>query len=375
MADEEIASIPLTFKYRCLPTKAQHEALAKILDDQRFLYNAALQERIDAYRRARKSISYIDQCKSLTEIRKALSEWAAYPLNLQRGTLDRLEKAFQGFFRRVKRGDTPGFPRYRGRGRFDSFTFAEFRSITFDGKRIRFKGLPGGLSVHLHRPLPEGKILTATFKRDCKGWSVAFVVKVPIAPQRDSDRAVGIDVGLASLATLSTGEQIPNPRIALRAEKRLRVKQRALARCQRRSRRREKRKRQLARLHLKIRNARATYLHQVSALLVREYDRIAVERLNVKGLSQSRLAKSIHDAGWSGFKEKLRYKAACAGAELIEVEPAGTSQTCPECGAVRKKTLTERTHRCDCGCVMDRDHAAALVILRRAVVRPVGCLT
>jgi putative transposase len=164
---------------------------------------------------------------------------------------------------------------------------------------------------------------------------------------------------------LSTGEAIPNPKKARKAHKRQRRLQRALDRCERGKKNRLKAKARLARFHAKVARRRRTYLHQVSAKLVRDYDLIAVEKLNVKGLAAGMLARDVHDAGWATLKEMLRYKAERAGARLIEVDCRKTSQTCPECGQVAKKTLSERIHRCDCGCVLDRDHAAALVILQR----------
>lgn len=369
MADAEHNTVVLTYKYRLLPTKKQHVALAEMLETQRILYNAALQERIDCYRKTGKSLSYMSQCKGLTELRQA-PEYANLPLNLQRWTLKRLDGAHAGFFRRLRFSGKAGFPRYRGKGRWRSFGFNEFVGIRLDRKRIRFKGLPGGLRIHLHRPLPEGKPLGCTFTRDTKGWYVCLQYRVPLQAIPVTGQQVGIDMGLSTLAMLSTGEAIPNPRIAKRAERELKRRQRALSRCKRGSNRRRKVKAQVTRLHAKVANTRRTYLHQVSARLVREHDLIAVEKLNVKGMASGMLAKGVHDAGWSTLKGMIAYKAAKAGRQMIEVKANGTSQTCPDCGQVKAKSLAERVHRCDCGCVMDRDHAAAIVVLQRAVVSP-----
>jgi putative transposase len=142
-----------TYKFRLLPTRKQHQALRKICESQRQLYNAALQERIDCYRKTGKSLRYLDQCKALTELRDD-PEFSAVPANLQRWTLRRVEEAYQGYFGRVMRGEKAGFPRFRGIGWWKSFGFNEVGGLRFDGRRIRFKGLPGGLRVHLHRPLP-----------------------------------------------------------------------------------------------------------------------------------------------------------------------------------------------------------------------------
>lgn len=371
MVDATISTQVLTYKYRLFPSKRQHAALARICEEQRQLYNAALQERIDCYAKTGATRTYIDQCKALSEWRQGDVNAAHCPLNLQRWTVKRVDDAYKAFFRRLKTRDgKAGFPRFRGKGRWRAFGFTEFRGIRFDGKRLRFAGMPGGLRVHLHRSLPGGRPLACVFRRDDKGWYVCFQMRVPCAEPATEQNAVGADVGLNSLAALSTGEHIPNLRHARRAEKELRRRQRKLSRCKRGSNRRRKVKANVARLHRKVADTRRTHLHQVSADLTKRFDRVAVERLNVKGMAGSRLAKSIQDASWGTLREMLRYKAEKAGGGLIEVNPRYTSQTCPNCGSIKAKALSERVHECDCGCVMDRDVAAARVILHRAVVGP-----
>ncbi|WP_435008063.1 RNA-guided endonuclease InsQ/TnpB family protein [Tundrisphaera lichenicola] len=371
MADAEDNTVVLTYKYRLLPTKRQHAALADILESQRILYNAALEERIDCYRKTGKGRSFIDQCKGLTELR-AESDYRSVPVKLQRWTLKKLDVAYQAFFCRLDSGNNPGFPRFRGKGRWRSFGFSEFSGIRLNGNRLRFKSLPSSLRIHLHRPLPEGRPLGCTFTRDHKGWSVCLQYSVPVVNLPATGNQAGIDVGLTTLAMLSTGEAFPNPWTAKRAEREFRRRQRALARCKRGSNRRRKIRARVTRLHAEIANARQTYLHQLSARLVREHDLIAVEKLNMKGLAAGMLAKGVHDAAWSKLKEMIAYKSEKAGRRFVEVKAAGTSQTCPECGQVKAKSLAERVHRCDCGCVMDRDHAAAIVVLQRAVASPVA---
>src|SRR5687768_1778039 len=221
----------LTYRYRVLPAKSQHRALEAILESQRQLYNAALQERIEAYRKANVTRTYFDQAKALTEWRRDDPEASALPANLQRATLRRLDEAYRGFFRRVKRGGKPGFPRFRGKGWFDSFGFAEFCGISLKDDRIRFKGLPGALRVHLHRPMPELAIVkNCTFRRDVKGWYVGLAVELPAPPIRDGARAVGIDLGITTFAALSDGGAIPGLKAARRAARRLRSAQRAVSR-------------------------------------------------------------------------------------------------------------------------------------------------
>lgn len=362
----------LTFKYRLLPTAVQHSALRRILEEQRDLYNAALQERIGCYAKTGKGRTYVDQCRALTAWRGDDSVAAENPTALQRWTLRRLDQAYKGFYRRLKATNgNAGFPRFRGKGWWHSFGFSEFSGIKFDGKRLRFKTFPGGLRVHLHRPLPEGQLLSCAFTQDGKGWTIGIQMRTPCAERRASVNSIGVDVGLTHLATLSDGSTIPNPRPAKRAERELRRRQRALSRCKLGSNNRGKARKWVARIHTKVANTRSTHLHQVSASIVRRFDLIAVEKLNVRGLAAGMLAKSVNDASWGKLRLLLAYKAERAGAQIVEVDPRYTSQACSGCGAIVPKPLSVRTHSCPhCDLVLDRDHNAAINILRRAVVGP-----
>ena len=357
----------LSYRYRLLPSKRQHAALKHILEEQRILYNAALQERIECYKKTGKSRSYMDQCRGLSEWRK---EDADLPANLQRWTLKRLDNAYSAFFRRLKKSSgKAGFPRFRSKSRWKSFGFAEFSGIQLKNNRLYFKGMPSGLKIHLHRLLPENAdIRSCTFTHDLKGWYVSLQVKILCAEKREIVNPIGIDVGLKEFAVFSDETVIPNPRIARKAQKQLRVAQRALSRAKRGSKRRLEAKRRVAVLHRKIANTRNTFLHQISADIVKQYDAIAVEKLNVANMVHSTMAKSIHDASWSTFFQMLNYKAARAGVQLVSVDPRNTSQLCSGCGAIVKKRLKDRVHACEeCGLVLDRDHNAAINILARGI--------
>lgn len=362
----------LSYKYRILLSKRQHRALVEILENQRELYNAALEERIDYYRKTGKGRSYPYQSKALTLCRKELPEMAVIPVTVQRWTLRRLDAAFVGFFRRAKAGKS-GFPRFRSTSRWHSFGFNEFSGIKFDGKRLRFKGMPSGIRVHLHRPLPDNAdIRSCVFRLDSRGWHICFQIAVESSEKHTISTAIGIDLGLKVFAYCSDNVVIPNPRIARKAEKEMRRRQRALARCKRGSKRRLKTKARLAKLHRKIVNTRSTWLHQQSAALVNRADLIVVEDLNVKGmLTHPRLARSISDASWSKFLGFLEYKAEKAGAHFVRINPKNTSQKCSGCGELVPKSLAVRTHSCPhCGLSIDRDWNAAKNILR--VGLPVG---
>jgi putative transposase len=365
----------LSYRYRLLPTKRQHRALEAICESQRQLYNAALEERIDCYRKTGTSIGYIDQTKSLTVCRRALPEMGGLPVALQRWTLKRLDEAFHGFFQRVKTHQgKAGFPRFRGNGWWRSFGFTEFSGIRFDGKRLLFAGMPGGVKVHLHRPLPDGvDIRACVFRRDGRGWHISFQVAAEAAEKRVATTMIGVDLGLKVFAYCSDGVILPNPRVARKAERKMRVAQRALARCKRGSARRHKIKVRLSRLHRKISSSRSTWLHQQSAAMVNRADLIAVEDLNVKNMVRHpTLARSIADASWSKFLEMLRYKAERAGVHLVN--PRNTSQKCSGCGELVPKSLAVRTHSCPhCGLVIDRDYNASLNILRAGL--PAGWAT
>jgi putative transposase len=361
----------LTYRYRLLPLKSQHRALERLCGAQRELYNAALEERIDCYRKTGKTRTYIDQCKALTQCRRDLPEMGELPVTLQRWTLKRLDDAFQGFFHRLKaRSGKVGFPRFRGKGRWEAFGFAEFCGIRFDGRRLRFAGMPGGLKLHLHRPMPgDPDIRSCVFRRDGRGWHVCLQIAVGVPEKRAVSTALGVDLGLKVFAYCSDNVVIPNPRVAQRAENELRRRQRALARCKRGSNRRRKVRSRVARLHRKIADTRNTWLHQQSAALVKRADLIAVEDLKVSNMIRhTTLARSIADASWSRFVSMLEYKAEKAGAHLIRVDPRNTSQKCSGCGELVLKSLIVRTHSCpSCALVIDRDHNASLNILRAGI--------
>jgi putative transposase len=371
MAPENLPKQILTFKYRVLPTRRQHLALAAICEDQRQLYNAALEERIGCYRKTGKIRTYVDQCHALVEWRQSDTAAAAIPSNIHRWTLRRLDDAYKAFFRRLRvRNGKAGFPRFRGKGRWDSFGFNEMSGIRFNGKRLRWRTLPGGLRVHLHRPLPiDADIRSCVFRHDRKGWAVCFQVAVQVPGKCPISSAVGLDLGLKVFAYQSDGVATPNPRVARKAEKAMRLRQRALSRCKRGSNRRRKVRCEVTRLHAKIANTRATWLHQQSARIAKSYDLIAVENLNVSGMvKHPTLARSISDASWSKFLAMLDYKAERAGGRLIRVDPRNTSQRCSGCGELVPKSLAVRTHSCpSCGLVIDRDWNAARNILQAVV--------
>ena len=350
-----------TFKYRLYPTGHQAQVLDHQLGEACRLYNGALQERRDAYQQAGISLSYYDQANQLKDIR---AEEACDLANFScsQDVLRRVDKTFKAFFGRVQRGETPGYPRFKPRSRYDSMTFPSYG----DGVRLRDNGKlyvqgVGEVKVKLHRPV-AGRMKTVTVKRDAGRWYACFSVEAVTVPDTEIYEDIGIDVGLESFAVLSDGTVIDNPRWYRQAQAKLRVAQRRVARRKRGSKSRRKAVQLLQRAHAHVRNTRRNFQHQVARTLVDRYSVIYVEDLNIKGMARGMLAKSVSDAAWGGFLQILRDKAEEAGRVVWGVNPRGTSQTCT-CGAPVPKTLSERWHEClVCGLSLARDHVSALLI-------------
>jgi putative transposase len=350
-----------TYKYRLYPTTVQTEALENQLAEACRLYNAALQERRDAYHATGEALTYYDQANQLKAIR---AEGACELANFSacQDVLRRVDKTFQAFFRRVKNGQKAGYPRFKSRRRFDSYTFPSYGDgCTLTGSRLYLQGI-GHVKVKLHRPV-KGGIKTVTVKREAGKWFVCFSVAYVAQPLPENETAVGLDVGLLAFATLSDGTTIDNPRCYRKAQAKLRRAQRRVARRTRGSHNRRKAVVLLQKAHAHVRHQRADFHHKTARSLVNTYGVIAVEDLNIKGLASGKLAKSVTDAGWSAFIKKLDDKAAEAGVRLVKVNPRGTSQACL-CGAPVPKTLSQRWHQCEvCGLSAARDHVSAQLIL------------
>jgi putative transposase len=355
------------YKFRIFPTKAQVTKLEGTLSLCRELYNAALQERRDAYRMVGTSLNYYDQANQLAEIKEVRTDLKDVHSQVLQDVLKRVDKAFQGFFSRVKLGKKAGFPRFQGRNRYDSFTYPQ------SGWSIKNNSLTiskiGTIKIHLHREV-MGKVKTCTIRRDGLNWFVCFSVEYEFEQPEHCGPVVGIDVGLENFANLSNGEQVANPKLFSKSEKRLAKAQRKLAKLRHLPRRdggKIRAKRSVARAFRRVKDQRLDFAHKLSHKLSKEYSLIAVEDLNIKGLASGMLAKSVNDAGWSLFQSLLSYKVENTGSKLVKVDPRYTSQTCPACGNIAKKDLAVRWHSCPCGCELHRDVAAAKIILSRGL--------
>lgn len=353
-----------TYKFRLYPTKRQRTLLRHTLQVCRELYNAALQERRDAYRKARRSVGYVEQANQLPAIKQDRPDVAAVHSQVLQDVLRRVDKAFQAFFRRVKAGENPGYARFQGAGRYHSFTYPQ-GGWSLSETHLTLSKL-GPVRLVRHRAI-TGEVKTVTISQDGEYWYACLSVVEEITPPLHTGPAVGLDLGLTAFASLSNGDTIDNPRYFRRGERHLAKVQRRLAKIPLRNPQRRKARVRVANAHRRVRQQRSDFLQQRSHQLVTLYSLIAVEDLTVKGLARGMLAKSVADAGWSAFLMMLAYKAAWAGARVVEVDPRYTSQTCPACGAVRPKALSERWHSCPCGCELPRDVASAQVILARGL--------
>ncbi len=377
------------YTYRLYPNKEQARKLQWTLDRARELYNAALQERRDAWQMCKVSIRYTQQAAQLPEIKEIRPEYHDIHSQVLQDVLRRVKKAYDNFFRRVKAGKTPGYPRFQGYGRYDSFTFPQSGFSLTEDNRVCLSKI-GTLKVKFPKGKkanpPTGTMKTCTIKREGEHWSIVFTCEVEQAVvYHRSSEAVGIDLGLLHFATLSDGSTVENPRHLRQAEQKLKKLQEALSRKKRGSKRRRKAAGRVGKAHRHIRSQRKDFHHKEARKLVKSYQTIVFEKLQPANLSKrpepkqdeapgqyvpngasakAGLNKSILDAGWGQFQQICKNKAACAGSRIVFVSPKYTSQMCSGCGAIVQKELAERWHTCSCGCSLDRDHNAAINILR-----------
>jgi putative transposase len=379
-----------SYKFRLRPTARQHVTMAACVESHRELYNAALQERRDAWQHSETRIRYGDQSAQLKEIRRERSDMAVWSFSSQQATLRRLNKAFDGFFRRAKAGKTPGYPRFKGKDRFDSVEWPE----DGDGARwhpetqqVYLQGI-GNVKVRAHRPV-QGRVKTIQIRREGPHWMLILSCDdVPANPLPGTGRKVGIDVGIASFATTSDGEYIDNPRWGRAAADKLAVAQRRVARAKRGSNNRRQRRATVAARHRKVANQRRDFHHKAARQLAKAYELIVVENLAIANMlrrarpvpdpgnpgqylangaaAKTGLNRSISDASWGQFISILRAKAEDAGRAWIEVDPQHTSDRCEACGrAAPENRATQAEFRCqECGHTAQADEQAARNILR-----------
>lgn len=381
-----------SFKFRIYPTKAQITTFNHWLDLCRHLYNAALEQRRNEWKHHKRNITFNIQSEQLTELKKTLPEYATPYGQVLQNVLRRVDKTFKAFFVRCKRGDTPGYPRFKSASRYNSFTYPQER-WSIHNNRLTLGKIPGTIKIKRHREV-IGKVKTCTVKREAANkWFVIFAVETELDASKEHEgTAVGIDLGLEYFASLSTGEQVENPRFLKKAKGKLVKTQRKLARLQHEPRNhpgKKAAKKSVGRAYKHVANQRRDFAFKEAGRLTTEFSIICIEDLLVANLvrrpkpkedesnpgtylpngasAKSGLNRSISDVGWSLFTTILEHKAESAGARIVKVNPAYTSQTCPDCNAVKPKELSERWHSCPCGCELPRDVAAAKVILSRGL--------
>ena len=354
-----------SFKYRLYPNRIQEKELLATLETCRRLYNNALAELRDIWEKERRHITYSQQAKALASSKDEYQQ-QVHSQVLQ-DALRRLKKAFDAFFRRVTKGEMPGYPRFKGKGRYDSFTYPQSGfSLSEDGRHINLSKI-GSIRIKLHRSV-EGAIKTLTIKRDVDQWYAVFSCEVETENGTNTYPSVGVDVGLEKFATLSDGTVIENPRFLRESERKIKKRQRRVSRRKKGSNRRKKAKRGLARTHRRVRNQRRDFAHKLSSQLAGSYSTIIFERLNIMNMVKNHhLAKSIIDVSWNQLIQFTTYKAEGAGGRVELVDPKNTSQVCSRCGVLVKKALSVRVHECwNCGLMIDRDLNAAINIQNRS---------
>ena len=367
--------IPRTLSFRAKLSSRSHASLEAFLGEMRHLWNAALEERIDYYRKTGTSISWVDQFKSLTEIRQAVPGYDLCSLPAQRSVLKRLDLAFQGFFRRLKRGEKPGFPRFRSSAR-------GIRSFEVPAPKIHSKGAWNTVAVKgigKFRFLGEidGTPKVLRIVKTPIRVLVQLVVEQEVPDSADIRAPLGIDVGIRSRISLSSGGTVPGRRLDRAVLKR---KQRVLSRAKKGSCSRLKKRKALAREWQRVRQRERGVLHELSAELIRDHGaKFYVEDLRIQNMLRGgkNLARGISEQSWGTFVSMLAYKAEEAGGWVRKVPPHNTSQRCSSCGAMpeEKVTLDVHTYECDsCGHAADRDVNAAMNILSvgLALDRPGG---
>ena len=362
-----------TYQYRIYPTTKQRKTLDAILEAGQTLYNQALAMRKHAYEKHGESLNYKIQANHLTPLRQESCFWSSIHIDVLQDTLRRLDKAYRAFFRRAKAGQDPGFPRFKGKGRYRSMTFSHLSKQLIRNVRRRMARIVvpkiGHVAIRYHRPLPDGTIKNVTIQRKASGWYANIAVKMADVPEVEVQTTTGVDVGLESFLTTADGDKVHNPRHFRESEKHLDKAQRILSRRDKGSIRYQQQKEIIAKIHEHIANQRRDFHYKTAHGLFLQCDEVGIEDLTIRNMVQNRhLAKSISDAGWGNFQLILQSKAANAGKQLTKVDPKYTSQKCSGCEEIAKKSLSVRIHDCpNCGLQLDRDHNAAINIKKAAI--------
>jgi putative transposase len=367
-----ISSMPkTTYKFRLSPTASQETLLKKSLELCRWTYNETLALRKNAWKQQKKSIGYYQTKKLLPQWKINKPELSEVHSQALQDVHERVELAFRAFFQRVKKGEKPGYPRFKGFGRYDSLTYPQYGNgvvLSDEGLHLSKIGL---VKVLLHREIPANTVIKrVTIKREAGQWFATFSVVEPETRKGKCGQGiVGIDLGCKTFITLSDGTTVENPKFLGKAMKKIAKAYGKLAKQTKGTPERVKARKVLSKVYQKVDNQRSDFLHQTSRRLVKKYEVLVFEDLNIAQMVQAKpwhsLNRTILDASWGRFVFLCSYKAEYAGGKVVTVNPKNTSKMCSRCGAIVDKDLSCRVHSCpDCGLVLDRDLNASINILR-----------
>ena len=359
-----------TYKYRIYPTNSQETTLENIFSMCRHLYNWSLNERIEAYQDEQKSVSYYDQSAGLPLLKDERPWFSSVYAQTLQDVLKRVDKAFKNFFRRAKDKSikAKGFPKFKKKGQWNSITYPQWNKHP-SGDSVKVPKV-GEMKIILHRMIPgDAKIKTMTVSKESDKWFACFSFEIEshVEPKQDLSDCVGIDLGLIDFYHTSDGQSVKVPQFLRKKLKDLKKIQRKFSKVAKGSTVWLKILKVLRKIHFRVKCRRMDFLHKIANNLLK-HDLIVHENLNIQSMMKTGwkgLNLSIGDVGWYTFIQILTYKASSLGKRVVGVDPRMTSQTCSSCGEIVKKSLSERTHQCgSCGFVANRDHNAALNILR-----------
>ena len=383
----------ITYQYRIKPTKQQIEIIEDTIEKLRYQYNYLLADRFNWWEQNRCYVNscplvchlpklinkpnYHSQQSSLPKLKNSRPWYKTIHSQVLQDCVKRVEKTFDRWLACDSKGNRSGRPRFKGRGRYRIYTYTQFKHHNFSGKSIKLSKL-GDVKVIYHRVIPDGfTIKRVSVTRKADGYYISLFLEdntVPVSKfyynektiQSPISKVVGVDVGLKDFAVCSDGKRIQIPQFYRKAESKLKWAQRKLSRTKKGSKRRRKAINFLGRKHKKVADCRKNFHNKAASYLLSCFNVVVVEKLNVKGLAKSKLAKSIHDAGWATFINILENKAAKAGLLIVKVDARNTSKTCSNCSHIQDMPLSERVYSCpSCKTQMCRDKNAALNIKAR----------